>query len=356
LTGGIETTDIVGLGDHAEDWNRLAEGAGTPFLSYEWLRAWCTAFEEQRAPCLLVRDADGSLAAGACFRHMRRGQLLAAASVHSEDWAVVATGDSPAETLWRGIAAMPWRRAVFPALREDAGRPGLAEAVLRNAGSRVVREVAAESPYLRLSGTFDELLGTRSRNFRSQLNRRRRALESAGSVAFRTSSRPADVERDIDAFLAVEAGGWKSRSRTAILSNPRTEALYRGFARAAAERGWLRLHLLELDGEVVAGDYACVYGGGEYLLKTGYDERFGRFSPGLVLRADVLRQATEAGLRFYDFLGGPDHYKLRWTQDMRTRFTLRAYRGRAAGPAYLYRSVLRPRLKAVRDRLRPPPS
>jgi CelD/BcsL family acetyltransferase involved in cellulose biosynthesis len=118
------------------------------------------------------------------------------------------------------------------------------------------------------------------------------------------------------------------------------------------ERRWLRLHLLELDGEVVAGDYSCVYAGGEYLLKTGYDERFGRFSPGLVLRAEVLRQATDAGLRFYDFLGGPDHYKLRWTQDTRARITLRAYRGRTTMLAYLYRSRVRPRLKATRDRLR----
>ena len=61
---------------------------------------------------------------------------------------------------------------------------------------------------------------------------------------------------------------------------------------------------------------------------------------------------TEEGLQRYDFLGGPDLYKLRWTDDLRERATLRAFMGARATPSYLWWRALRPSLKAGRERVR----
>jgi CelD/BcsL family acetyltransferase involved in cellulose biosynthesis len=90
----------------------------------------------------------------------------------------------------------------------------------------------------------------------------------------------------------------------------------------------LRLRLLELDGQLLAGDLSCVFENTEFLVKTGYDERFSRLSPGLVLRAEALRAAIDEGLSRYDFLGGPDPYKVRWGAVLRPRLMLDAYRRR----------------------------
>jgi CelD/BcsL family acetyltransferase involved in cellulose biosynthesis len=191
-----------------------------------------------------------------------------------------------------------------------------------------------------------------SRNLRSQLGRRRRALEREGSLGFRTAvGGDEELERDLAAFFRVESSGWKSGTGTAILSDPRTERLYTDFTRAAAAAGWLRLHLLELDGVPVAADLNCVFAGGMFLVKTGFDKRYGQFSPGLVLRGEVLRAAVQEGCRFYDFLGGPDGYKLRWTTELRPRMAIRAYRG-AVRPLALYHARLRPVLKAGVGRAR----
>jgi CelD/BcsL family acetyltransferase involved in cellulose biosynthesis len=185
-----------------------------------------------------------------------------------------------------------------------------------------------------------------SRNLRSQLGRRRRALEREGRLRFRTSTGGGEeLERDLAAFLRVEGSGWKSGSGTAIRSDSRTERLYTDFARAAAAAGWLRLQLLELDGVPVAADLNCRFAGGTFLLKTGFDERYRQFSPGLVLRGEVLRAAIQEGAGFYDFLGGPDAYKLRWTAELRPRVAVRAYQG-AWRPLATYQARLRPLLKA----------
>ena len=107
-------------------------------------------------------------------------------------------------------------------------------------------------------------------------------------MAFRVTVGGPDLERDLNAFLHVEASGWKARRGTAIVANPRTDRLYRSFATRAAARGQLRLALPR--------DLGCVVGDTGFLLKTGFDESYARLSPGLMLRGEVLRTCVEEGL------------------------------------------------------------
>jgi CelD/BcsL family acetyltransferase involved in cellulose biosynthesis len=207
---------------------------------------------------------------------------------------------------------------------------------------------------MELPGSFEELLAGRSRNLRSQVGRRRRNLEKEGELALREVRGGETLERDLEAFFALEAAGWKGETGTgtAIASDPALLALYGGFARDAAERGWLRLYLLELDGRPIAADYGCAYEGTGFLIKTAFDEELGRLAPGLVLRAAVLEASIEEGLGRYDFLGGPDSYKTRWTERLRERVTVRAWRGAGAAIPHAWRSRVRPALKRARDSAR----
>jgi CelD/BcsL family acetyltransferase involved in cellulose biosynthesis len=332
----------------APEWNALAEAQRSPFLTVEWLEAWWEAFGHGEPEVVTVGNGDLRAAA---FLARDGTRLTAPANDHSGDWDVLAADEDARNAVWDRVAALGAPVLALPAMHEPAAER-LAREVLRPRGYRVVAEVGPESPFLELPASYDELLAAKSRNFRSQLGRRRRGLEKEGELVFRTTLGGPSLDEDLDAMLRVEAAGWKSTEGTAILSDARTQSLYRAFAHVAAERGWLRLHLLELDGRAIAADYSLVFAGGEFLLKTGFDEEWGRLSPGLVLRGEVLRRAIEEGLGYYDFLGGPDHYKLRWTEELRPRATLRAFRGaRGAGP-YLYRSRVRPLLKAARGRLR----
>jgi CelD/BcsL family acetyltransferase involved in cellulose biosynthesis len=328
-----------------EGWNVLAGSAGSPFLTAEWLAAWWSAFGGGRLTCLLLRDDRGSLRAGACCRRLAGGRLAAAANDHTGDWDVVAADDQARRALWRAVAGLGAGAVDLAAIRSRASLDQAGQE-LRAAGYGTVEVTGVRSPYLELPGTWDALLASVSRNLRSQLGNRRRALEREGRLRFRTTiGGEEELARDLAVFPRVESSGWKAASGTAILSDPRTERLYTDFARAAAAAGWLRLHVLELDGVPVAADLNCAFAGGTFLVKTGFDERYARFSPGLVLRGEALRAAIQEGSRFYDFLGGPDGYKLRWTTHLRPRTAVKAYRG-AYRPLTVYQARLRPLLKA----------
>jgi CelD/BcsL family acetyltransferase involved in cellulose biosynthesis len=345
--GELVATGLEALESVRSDWNRLALLGGSPFLTYEWLSSWWKALGDGELVSVLLRSADGSLRAGACCRLAHDGELTAPTDpAYGYEWDVVAADDVARRDVWDTIARLDVRRVrLTPML--DTGAD-VAEQQLQRGSYRVVRRVAQATPKLALPDTWDELLGSVSRKLRSQWRAGRRALDRDGGLVLRTTRGEADLDHDLDVFLKLEASGWKGRAGTALLSDPRAEALYRTFAVAAAREGWLRLSILESSGVPVAAVYGCVFGDRAFRLKSAFNEEYADRSPGLVLVGEELRRSIGEGLRVYEFLGLPAEYKLRWGSETRDLITLRGYRGPLALPAYAYRAWLRPLLGKAR--------
>ena len=340
----------------AEDWDALALASGSPFSTVAWLSSWWEAYGSGTVAVLLLRDADDRLLAGIPARRLSRTTWASMSNLQSGDWRAVAVDEAAERAAWRALAR--WAPGLrLHGLVADDDRTAAARAELTAAGYRTVVHGGSHSPFLRLPATFEQLLAEVSHDLRSQVNRKRRALERSGPVRLRVVCGGPDLDEALAEVFRLEGSGWKTQAGTAILTDPPLERLYRSFAHRAAASGWLRLGLLEVGGHTVAAQYGASFGGVGYLLKTGYDARLSRTSPGLVLTAEVLRAAIQEGLTGYDFLGGPDPYKLRWTSTVRPRTTLRAYRGMSTLPESLYWRHGRPALRwlARRTLRRPRP-
>ena len=336
------------LGPLAADWDRLALASGSPFMTHAWLSCWWSAFGRGEPTWLLTRGTDGSILAGAFLQRIRRGRLASAANVHSGTWDALARDEVARTALWVALARLGASRVYLCFMPKRAEHTRSAGDELERAGYRVLRVPGPFCPWLELPSTWEELLASLSSGLRAQVRRRGRMLAREGSLVFRTVTGGPTLEEDLESFLKLEASGWKGRSGTAILSEPSTERFYRSFAAVAAQRGLLRLNLLELDGTLIAGSYDCAFAGVAFLLKTSFSEPHSRLSPGLVLLAEVLHASIREGLGGYDFLGEADKYKTRWTSLVRPREQLWAYRG-SARPGYLIRKRVRPWYRAVRD-------
>lgn len=348
---GLERYDLRGFESIASEWEELAARSGSPFLTAAWLASWWRALGPEGELALVLRAEDGTLLAGSCFVETRRA-LRPAVNVHTNDWGIVALDAAARLRFWTELAALPHGAVALKPLLADGGTTSPPREALRTAGYSLVEEELEPSPWLELPGSLDDLLAERSRNFRSQVGRRRRGLQREGRLALRVVGGGPTLERDLDAFFTLENSGWKGRAGTAIAADPALARLYGGFAEEASRDGWLRLYMLELDGRLIAADYGCVFAGCGYLIKTAFDEDLERMAPGVVLRAEVLRASIEEGLAGYDFLGGPDGYKLRWADRLRDRVALYAFRGAGTAPLYAWRRWLRPSLKSARDRVR----
>jgi hypothetical protein len=149
--------------------------------------------------------------------------------------------------------------------------------------------------------TWDAYESGLPRKLRSGLRRRRRRLEEEGRVSLQVSYGKERLEELLEECFRIDGLGWKSDVGTSIKLSPAKRRFYTEAAYWAAERGWLRLYFLRLNGRALAFDYCLEYDKILYGLKTGYDPAYGMFSPGMILRHLMLAWAFSEGLSTCDF-------------------------------------------------------
>jgi CelD/BcsL family acetyltransferase involved in cellulose biosynthesis len=159
---------------------------------------------------------------------------------------------------------------------------------------------------------WDGYLASRSRNMRSQIRRRLRALEGAQEVSLWSPASPGEVDAGMSELFRLHAARWEERPEHSSFDRPEAHEFHRGFAHAAAELGWLRLYLLQVEGESVAAWYGWRLGDSVSYFQAGYDPEWASKSVGSVLFAKAARAAADEGAECFDMLLGDEAFKLRY--------------------------------------------
>lgn len=314
-----------------DDWQRLAEASGNVFATWEWASAWTAELgHNHRLLVRACRTREGTIV----------GILPLCSPPNAPFKAVRFIGHGPADLL--GPICAPGDRsavgrALGPAIDSIPGRVDLllmerlaAEHGWRShLGGTVVR--AEPSPVLRLHGmSWEELLASRSANFRQQVRRRERKLIQEHGVSYRLADDPARLTDDLEHLFRLHERRWTHESQA---FSPARRAFHRSFARAALARGWLRLWLAEIGGRPIAAWYGFRFAGVEWYYQAGRDPAWEQASIGFVLMAHTIRDACAGGLAEYRLLLGDEPYKARFANGETSLETLalpRTPAGRAA--------------------------
>lgn len=146
-----------------------------------------------------------------------------------------------------------------------------------------------ERAFLDGGHSFDEHMKEHvSSKRRRGIARNRRRLEELGAVSVESADHGPALARAVDAFLELEASGWKGVRGTALACRPESLA----FAKAAFNAegpGRCRADLLLLDGKPVAAAIAVLSGGTAFTVKGAYDEAYASYGVGLILEVEIVR-------------------------------------------------------------------
>jgi CelD/BcsL family acetyltransferase involved in cellulose biosynthesis len=219
----------------------------------------------------LVREIGGEAALGAFL------DWLPTAGAAVADWAH-APGDGP----------------IFRFLTEHLARRG--------------RPFLVENSYAR--ALYNPPAGTRSEDYlnaalngkrRSELRRQEKGLGRAGPIEWKTLERADDLPAWIDAFLALEASGWKGREETAFASKEPDRAFFSEMTGAAFASGRLMMLGLFQNGRPIALKCNFLAPPGSFAFKIAYDEGCAHCSPGVQLELENLRWlASQTECRWMD--------------------------------------------------------
>jgi len=183
---------------------------------------------------------------------------------------------------------------VMPEVRLDGPFASMVRSLADSRNLPVETANGAERAFIESDLDGDAYLrnSLRSHHLR-EFRRLKRKLEEKGTVEYTVARQPDEVRFAVEAFLALEASGWKGRARTAMAIDRFQAAFAREAVQRLAEKDMCRVHTLTLDGLPIAVIIVFIEHGVAYTWKTAYDEEYAAYSPGTLLMIEVTRSHLE---------------------------------------------------------------
>jgi CelD/BcsL family acetyltransferase involved in cellulose biosynthesis len=310
----VEVATAARLAHVQDAWADLVRRTDNPnvFMNPDLVRLAAEAYPDRTIRALLAWHEEDLRLVGVWAFAVRRPQgaffpvLAAPAMAHAYLATPVIDRDRMDETLdalLDHIADDP-RLPKIVAL-DPVGADATMDALTRVLAARgCPSRIMAQAMRPRLASELDGkqyLTNALSSGSRKKLRQHRRRLAERGNLEFEIISDPAALGDAFEAFLQLEASGWKGRQGTALLANAADAAFARSMIAALASKGDAAIHALMLDGRPVSMQIVLRAGAGAFTWKTAYDETFQDSSPGMLLLEDYTAAfLADAGIAFVD--------------------------------------------------------
>jgi CelD/BcsL family acetyltransferase involved in cellulose biosynthesis len=361
-------TDFDLLPDIEHLWQKLLErGTSDPiFGSFLWAKHWWECFGQEKHQLRLITlslaDEVAGLA-GLCLTQENWGPLKAKVLVPlgwstAEYVDLLLPSDSKKATdlLFDFlIEAQDWdvlslKRLPAMSPTRDNIKSAAAEKKLL-----VLEELEEVCPFIALNGTFESLMHKHFKsNFRKEIRRNTRRLNSMGHHRFEMVTNPPDLDGLLSILVDLEKRSWKGQRGIGIFNTPAKRHFFHQISQTLAAQGKLAIFLQWLDDRLLSYDFGFITNKRIYLYNAAYDPNFKKYSPGTLSQHELLRWCYDMSLSIFDFLRGGERYKALWTdvatQNINLHIFSPALKGRVLSSGLAGRLALR-RLKR---QIRPP--
>ena len=311
---GLDDTDIA-------RWDALALAAAepNPFFESWYLLPSLRALDADGEVALAVLEGDGEWLG--LLQLVREARYYGHPLSHWRGWVhanaflgapLVARGHE--EPFWRALlhgldgmgggplflhlAALPLGGALHEALVDVARTERRPLGLVHREDRALLASGLAPDAYLESA-----LTGKKRKELRRQFAR----LSEEGVLAVERRDDADGLAAWTEAFLRLEASGWKGKAASALACAPETAAIFRAALSGAAERGRLERLALTLDDRPIAMLASFLTPPGAFSYKTAFDESLARFSPGVLLQRENLALLEREGIAWCDSCAAADH-------------------------------------------------
>ncbi|MFN3681842.1 MAG: GNAT family N-acetyltransferase [Nitrospira sp.] len=314
----------------ANEWDTLAKHAGMPTVSYAWVVAGVEAFHAEDQLSIVTVRRKGELVGLAPLVECRRGlaprlELIGVSFLYE-----------PAGFLYRDHEAMTClveavleRQLPMVLARMSVDSPVMAQlrsGLFTSSGGFVMKGGLSYSLMIPIVSEWTAYLEKLSPRRRYDLRRARRRAEEAGPVTVRIfCPKDDELEAGMADFIRIEGRGWKGRQGSSLQQRENMRRFFERYAALASPSGTFRFAFLDVAGIPIAAQLAAVYANRYWVFKIGYDEAWGRCSPGWQLLGETIKYAFEQKLTSYEFLGSDESWLHGWVTERRGYQTVSYY-------------------------------
>jgi len=310
------------------EWNALIDTASSrvPFLRYEYLRTWWQTrgggeWDEKVQLILIYARENGQLVGIApCFisEHQGKKVLLFLGCIEISDYLDFLVKPQLLPAFTQGLLTY-----VRSTLASEMGIQGIdlynlsdqspTIHALQNAsinlGLTCTVNPITRSPYIPLSGNYEEYMAGLDKKQRHEMRRKlRRMLELPVPTEWYIANDPAKINDEIQDFIQLmDLDSEKHAFLTPIMREQMQLSLQEAF-----NAGILQLAFMRIGNEKTAAYVNFDFQNRIFVYNSGIDPRFFEHSPGWVLLTHLIKWANENDRFEFDFMRGTEDYKYKF--------------------------------------------
>lgn len=314
--------------EFALKWARLEANSveGNAFLSPHFAIPAVTHLEgsyDQKPLILAVESEDGAeLLALGLFELSTNSRLLPL--THLQGWRCEHTlfdgllvdkqaGSAALDTFfeWLSKQGRRWHGIAFTDRSADGELNDLLENAAAKTNATWFEDWSRERAVIPVDAVPDDCLqALYSKSRRRNFKRSTKQLATFGEVSYSFADKADTTAEDVQAFLELEAMGWKSEEGTALLSSPGHEKFCREMAARFATEQQLIIYQLLIDDVPVASALNMKSADDVFCFKIGWNPEFASGSPGILNELNFLQTCREnlPNIRMADSCSKPGSY------------------------------------------------
>lgn len=304
-------TKIGGLSELEKEWKDFASLSQYPLTGYDWSLCCARNFYPENSLRIIV------------LRSTKRIEALAPLAIKriKSIPRIECLGSSylyePCNFLYRSQDALKQLIKATVALnypiylqRLPLDSP-IADIVEAEYGKRgyILSRPSSGTGFIKINSSWNQFFAQLSSSKRYDSRRKLKLAKKIGRVNFRFyAPRPKDCPDMLLTAFKIEGAGWKRQNRSDLLSNRRLCWFFIEYLIFAAANNALRIGFMYIDSFPVAVVIGIVRCNKFWLLKNGYDPKWKKCSPGILLMNETVKHCFEQNYRSIEFLGTNEHY------------------------------------------------
>jgi hypothetical protein len=299
---------LEGLESLREGWNKIVSVMSRRNFSHlwEWYHGYLQWLEPDPASILFfLFEKEGDpiaifplRATEVSLRGLKLSTLAFISHAHMQLCDVISRDDTLQLPLFQLLSRHlrhldeSWDLIQLPFLLEDACA---VRAVHNRPPARLLLRFDTRCDFLDTTGSYPSFQSGLPKKFGGSLKRAKQSLAELSGVEFAFTREGPELEERFEAFLDVEASGWKGAlgSGTAIKLDPNLTGFYRTLIRSLSDSGQLSINTLTAEGKCIAAQFCITLDRTAFLLKLGYDEDYRHCAPGNLLMDRFVQKCIE---------------------------------------------------------------
>lgn len=327
-------TTFAELDAIAEQWDNLSEQAvhKNPLMSYQWLRTYfefCAADFRHWAVGIVMQQGELLAVLPVTLVQVKKYGLPCQALTlpyNSETMSVdMLVAEHAAADIYPQLVQALFRH--FPkALYLHFHRiDGQSETRQNLTGVQIVCEFCENGASMDNNLDFISRRNNLPKNFKSNLNKALNKASRLGEMEFIYAATHNTPVAQMDIVIETEKNSWKGDAGTAIACSANNIRFYHALVKRLSDKGWLAIHYLKLNDDIIAANLGIMFGGSLLLWKLGYRDEFKHISPGGLLMEKLLQYTAGKNIKRIDLMTNESWYN-NWNMQWRPFYDVYVYK------------------------------